>query len=136
MSAIENIMNSNTNNISKLESCSIYSLPPEIILVIVERVDIFDLPGLVCALYPVLSTHNIAGQVSRWEALALKRASPTVTCSPTGPCLRLSGTGLPALPMELRLQLYRYLNPADKVNLAVATMWMHGHMETRGGLFE
>ena len=95
-------------------------LPPELILSIMDRIDVLDLPAFICSNYPLLRHNNIAPQLSTLEVAAMRQRTlhgPPFSRAP------LPRNDLP-LPPELWLPVSRNLSLDDKISFAVATWWL------------
>ena len=100
-----------------LYNLPIYRLPPELVLNILDFLDLAEFPSLMFAIFHLLRHHGIAPSVPTHRMRSLIR---TVRHSHSaGPGLnRISYRNL---PVELRLQVHRYLNAREKINFLLAT---------------
>lgn len=105
-----------------LYNLPMYSLPPELILVVLNHLDLDDYPSMIAATWHLLQHHGI---IPRMSTPNLKRIVERLN----GPWrefditpllfLRFYGC-LRTLPVELGFEIQKYLNPQDKINFVFA----------------
>lgn len=121
-------MDSTHNAMMSLAQCPLYLLPAELILNVLDRVDVLDLPAFVCAIFSLLRHHGIAPPASPREVSAMRRVNIDPLASPrqqsfSQNCL----LGIHSLPAELRVQVNRYLGTGDRVVFAIAIWPIYAH---------
>ena len=109
------------NATMSLAHSPLYLLPAELMLNVLDRVDVLDLPAFVCAIFSLLRHHGIAPPVSQEEVSAMRRANINPLASPRQqPFSQNCLLGIHSLPAELRVQVNRYLGTGDRVVFAIA----------------
>lgn len=103
----------------------LYSLPTELMLAILERLDLSEYAALMVAAYHLLVHHGLAPWIDSIQLGALMDG-----CRGFHDCFRCKGSPLfllrpvrcsiQFLPAELRLEIQKYLNPQDKINYVIA----------------
>lgn len=102
-----------------LYSLPIYSLPPELVLNVIDFVEIGDMSFLISATYHLLMHHGIVPQLSKnepswvrgllsWPMHLINKVEFFFPARPR------------CLPPELSLCILQYLGPQDKVNFILA----------------
>ena len=105
-----------------LYALPLYSLPPELILVVLNHLDLNDYPSMIAATYHLLQHHGITPHLSTTRRIQLVRRlnGPWRECD-ISPFLFLRFYGrLRTLPAELGLEIQNYLTPQDKINFVFA----------------
>ena len=108
--------------LSSLYGLPIYSLPPELILKIVDELDLIEFPAMIIAMFHLLRHHGIAPSMPTIDLKIFLKCS-----NPGGkPHLKdhdedLDAKGFYRLPMEIRLEIYKHLCARDKINVVLAT---------------
>lgn len=105
-----------------LYALPLYSLPPELVLVILNRLNLDDYPSIVAATYHLLQHHGLAPRLSEPDLQRIvKRLKSPLSGQSSSPLLLMSFlSSVRALPAELLLQIQSYLNPQDKINFVLA----------------
>ena len=102
-----------------LYSLPIYSLPPELVLNVIDFLELGDISFLIAATYHLLMHHGIVPQLPRkepsWVRGLLSWPMDLINPVPFLPAKRLR-----CLPPELSLCILRYLRPQDKINFVLA----------------
>lgn len=108
--------------------CPLYLLPAELILSILDRIDVLDLPAFVCAIFSLLRHHGIAPPASQQEVSAMRRANINPLALPRRQSFRQDCLlGIHSLPAELRVQVNRYLSMGDRIVFAIAIWPIYAH---------
>ena len=108
--------------LSSLYALPIYSLPPELILKIVDELDLIEFPAMIIAMFHLLCHHGIASSMPTIDLKIFLK------CSNPGGKPRLKdddadddAQGFYRLPMEVRLEIYKHLCARDKISVVLAT---------------
>lgn len=105
--------------LQSLYSLPIYSLPPELILNVIDYVELADISFLIAATYHLLMHHGIVPKLPRkepsWVRGLLSWPMELINTVPFLPAKRFR-----CLPPELSLCILTYLRPQDKVNFVLA----------------
>lgn len=98
----------------------IYSLPWEILMIVIEHTDIAEIPAIIAGLYHVLVKRRIVPDLSprtvSWARALLGWPFRRISSNIFFPRHHTE----PQLPMELTLQIQDYLSGRDKINLVLA----------------
>ena len=97
------------------------SLPPELLLNIMVRLNIADCQAFICAFYRLLHLRRIVPAVP-WSQLSAMEYSVRYRRRPQwGIRWVKNGQELPLLPLELWIAMGNYLTIDEKINFAIAT---------------
>lgn len=98
---------------------SVYQLPSELVLHILDHVELVELPNTVSAMYHLIAVHGIVPKLPQrelqWARGLLNWPMPLISTVPFFSCRSPH-----RLPVELSLEIQRYLSPQDKVNFVLA----------------
>ena len=108
--------------LSSLYALPIYTLPPELILKIVDELDLIEFPAMIIAMFHLLRHHGIAPSMPTIDLkIFLKCSNPGGKSHLKEDHEDTDARDFYRLPMEVRLEIYKHLCARDKISVVLAS---------------